>query len=207
MLFLSFLLLSNSIFCAQLYRIEGRITPSEKFPVLETFGQSSRVFLDNGVLSGLIQQNGRFIIHDVPSGNFTLKVVTDRYKFPLLRADVGLDSKRKVIIHSMRLGTPLEASGPEVAYPLRISPVEQIEYFDKREGFNIMSILSNPMMLMSMVSLALVFIAPKMLSNLDEETLKEVQETQSTMNSFLTGSQMQEGPSFSERLATMMAEK
>lgn len=42
---------------------------------------------------------------------------------------MGLDAQRKVVVYALRVGGVLEASGPEVAYPLRISPVQKLEYF------------------------------------------------------------------------------
>jgi len=191
----------------KLYRLEGRIIPDDDFPIIESLGQNSRVYIDQGLFSSYIQDNGRFILHDIPKGNYSLKVSTNLYQFQMLRVDIGHTPERKVVARILRVGGDFDATGPEIGYPIRMSPISKYDYFTLREGFNFLGILSSPMMLMSLVSLILVFFAPKMMNNLDEETLKEVQETQSTVNGFLTGSKLQEGPSISERLAKMMTEK
>ena len=51
-------------------------------------------------------------------------------------------------------------------------------FFEKREQFNPWSLLQNPMLLMSMATLAMVFLVPKMKDAMDPELIKEMEEKQ-----------------------------
>merc|ERR1712032_89062 len=61
--------------------------------------------------------------------------------------------------------------------PLPLEPlVANLNFFEKREGFKISSILMNPMALMMGVTLVIMLVMPKMMANMDPEQLKEMQQ-------------------------------
>jgi len=62
-----------------------------------------------------------------------------------------------------------------MTYPLRIEPEGINQYFMIREGFSIMSLLKNPMLIMMGVTLAFTFLIPKMMASIDPEALAEMQ--------------------------------
>ncbi|KAI9295942.1 hypothetical protein K502DRAFT_341323 [Neoconidiobolus thromboides FSU 785] len=192
------------------FKIEGRLIPSEDFPasilrnknlVLETFTSATQALLNGGIIRARIQNNGKFILFEVPEGNHTVSFSSNVYQFPLLRVNVGQKDSKKVVVFPLREGAVLDAIGEEVDYPIRVSPVRKFDYFMKREEFNIISLFSNPMLLMSLVSLVLVFFGPKLIGSLDEETLKEVQENHDSLTGGFNLDKYQNAPSLSERLA------
>jgi len=62
----------------------------------------------------------------------------------------------------------------KVLQGLTIKPTQVMNYFEKRQEFNLWSFIMNPMMLMFLFTLVCVII----LSNIDPETLKEMQAEQ-----------------------------
>jgi len=54
---------------------------------------------------------------------------------------------------------------------LVIQPLKKLDYFEKRQEFNLWAFIMNPMMLMFIFTLVCVVV----LSNIDPETLKEMQ--------------------------------
>jgi len=65
-----------------------------------------------------------------------------------------------------------------VEYPLVIRPEGPTNFVVKKEPFQIMSLLANPMIIMIGISALIVFIFPKMLSAMDPETLEEYKRQQ-----------------------------
>lgn len=62
-----------------------------------------------------------------------------------------------------------------IPYPLMLTPIHSFDYFQIREGFQIGSILKNPMLIMMGVTLLMTLAIPKMMGNLDPEALQELQ--------------------------------
>ncbi|KAI1130319.1 hypothetical protein F5Y10DRAFT_235847 [Nemania abortiva] len=69
-------------------------------------------------------------------------------------------------------------------------------YYTERGGFNIFSILKNPMILMGLVSLALFVGMPKLVENMDPEMRAEFEEQskKNPMNSLMSGGQSGSSP-------------
>lgn len=61
---------------------------------------------------------------------------------------------------------PSAAKQP-IKYPLELSPQATYQYFEQRKGFSIFSLLKNPMAIMMLVSVGLMFLMPKMMADLD----------------------------------------
>jgi hypothetical protein len=82
--------------------------------------------------------------------------------------DVGMRQPGSVQVFSARK----EA----LPYPFEIAPAGKMEYFEKREGFNVRGMLMNPMVLTMCFSLFSVFLMPILAKNMDPEALKEIEE-------------------------------
>ncbi len=64
----------------------------------------------------------------------------------------------------------------EIDGPLIIQPLVTLQYFQPRPAFSLWGLISgNPMMLMMVVSMGLMFFLPKMMSGLDPEEMKKLQ--------------------------------
>lgn len=77
-----------------------------------------------------------------------------------LRIDVSPDSESPSV-HTYILGTPFSpASTITLPYPVVLTPRAKNAYYVKREGFNIVSMLSNPMMLIMGFTAIMMFAMP-----------------------------------------------
>ncbi|KAI9098729.1 hypothetical protein DFS34DRAFT_618743 [Phlyctochytrium arcticum] len=103
---------------------------------------------------------------NIPAGSHLLTVVNHRYNFDMIRLDITDDTILASLTHN---GASWDTLGPITMYPLALQAKAKYEFFAKREGFNAWSILSNPMILMSGVTLLMVFVMPKMMANMPEE--------------------------------------
>ena len=71
----------------------------------------------------------------------------------------------------------LTHSRQPLPFPLPLEPlVAKPVFFEKREGFQWKGMLMNPMVLMMGVTFLLMFVFPKMMSSMDPEQLKEMQQ-------------------------------
>lgn len=59
---------------------------------------------------------------------------------------------------------------------------QPVDYFTAREGFSLLGTLMNPMVLMMLVSMLLMFGMPKLMENMDPETMRELKEQQQRAN-------------------------
>uniref|UniRef100_A0A060TAE1 ARAD1D23276p n=1 Tax=Blastobotrys adeninivorans TaxID=409370 RepID=A0A060TAE1_BLAAD len=121
-----------------------------------------------------LRDNGQFETPDLREGSYLLELRSVALSAPeSYRIDVINDTVQayKVFPGHDYLADP----GPIVSVPLVISPVGRPTYLIPREQFSLFSMLSNPMMLMSLAALAMVFIIPKLSENIDPEVLKEAQ--------------------------------
>jgi ER membrane protein complex subunit 7 len=88
---------------------------------------------------------------------------------------VRLDIKDKVIkAFHHKLGTTFDTIGRELEYPLDLTPTGRLEYFQERKGFSIITIFSNPMILMSLVTIGMMFLLPKMKESIQDPEIRKV---------------------------------
>lgn len=81
------------------------------------------------------------------------------------------------------------ASKVATVHPFLLQTHGSYEYFEKKPGFTIMSILSNPMILMGVVMVGMMFLMPKMMDNLDpeeKERMRKQMEMQKDPSKMLT---------------------
>lgn len=121
-----------------LYSIEGMI----KLPPGFTFS-TARIML-NGKYAGLARTDGKFKLFNNPAGTYSLEVKMVDFLFSPIRIDISARDKGKV--SAFRL-----ASGGKrmvLRYPLLLRPIAKANYFAKRQPFNWMGLLRNPMVIM-----------------------------------------------------------
>mmetsp|Transcript_30252 Transcript_30252/g.36737 ORF Transcript_30252/g.36737 Transcript_30252/m.36737 type:complete len:208 (-) Transcript_30252:142-765(-) len=110
--------------------------------------------------------DGSFKFLDVPPGTHLIEVVALGYFYPAIRVDVS--ARHDGRIHAAYAEDKKNVLGPEML----IQPVRKMEYFEKRPEFSVWGLVTNPMMMMMLFSLFCVVV----LSNIDPETMKEMQE-------------------------------
>ncbi|KZF20578.1 hypothetical protein L228DRAFT_269881 [Xylona heveae TC161] len=142
-----------------------------------------------------ISRDGTFTLRNVEEGSYLLSVACLDYIFPKLRVDIGGD----VELVTTEAGSPADAgietkvqmikawqTFPDTEWantgetqavdPISLAPLVKKEYYVKREGFSPLSLLRNPMILLGLASLGLIFGMPKVMDNLDPEMKAELEE-------------------------------
>lgn len=102
-----------------------------------------------------------------------MEVSSNDFLYPQLRVDVGKSGQVRV--------TKRDDVSSTLNHPIRLVSDKRADYFVPREGFQVMSLLTNPMALMMGMTLVMTWVIPKMMSSLDEEALKELQGNQTPL--------------------------
>lgn len=131
---------------------------------------NSRVMLD-GTITAFPDSRGYFVIHDVAAGNHMLELHDPIYHYNTVLLDV---SAQTVGVYEPLTSRPLKLD-----YPVVFQATRPISYFEKREGFSLMKLVMNPMVLMMGVMGFMYFFMPKM--ELDPEQLAQFKEMQKEM--------------------------
>ncbi|PRP89262.1 hypothetical protein PROFUN_02136 [Planoprotostelium fungivorum] len=120
-----------------------------------------------GTYSTLCRKDGSFAISDVAPGAYLFEVSSTDLIYPQLRVEVSGKGQMRI--------SRGEDNTQTIPHPLRITAEGRADYFTPREGFEVMSLLKNPMMLMMGVTLGMTWVVPKIMGSLDEEALEELQ--------------------------------
>lgn len=149
--------------------IVGRL----RHPDPNVFINSTRITLNDGSThSTYTQLDGSFSFYRVPPGVHLLDVQSREHHFSQVKIQLledAMDSPK--CIEYVYPGAPKQA----IPHPLELTAHASYEYYEPRQGFSIMSIFKNPMILMMIVSAGLVFVMPKMMEGLDPEQKEQMQ--------------------------------
>eukprot|EP00732_Lithocolla_globosa_P006291 Lithocolla_globosa_v1_NODE_7202_length_977_cov_68.691224.p1 type:complete len:221 gc:universal NODE_7202_length_977_cov_68.691224:919-257(-) len=188
----------------ELHKIEGKLQISH-LPRFN-FAENPTVLANGGQFLGLVRDDGSFVINGVPAGQYLLEVDSKSVLFDRAYVEVTLKGRHKVVI--LRPDTTEESA----SYPVKLTPRADLDYFQKREGYSLSWLMSNPMLLMAVVVMGMGYIMPKMM---DPEAMKELQQQQQEMAKKNNAGKAEEetpqlpfgdGPSFSQRLADFFEE-
>lgn len=134
----------------------------------------------NSLASTSLSSKGSFTFHNITEGSY-LVLLESRLQTPgFYRVDVSPASEDgwlQVEAHQILNGHDVHDLGPQVGIPLNVLAYRQT-FLQPRPKFSILSVLKSPMILMSIGSLVLVFVVPKLIDSMDPETLQQFQEHQ-----------------------------
>ncbi|KAK9365590.1 hypothetical protein V1509DRAFT_632793 [Lipomyces kononenkoae] len=116
-----------------------------------------------------------FVFLNVSEGAYALSIKSAEHIFPTLRVDVAETDVEVFVSHP---GNEWSFKGPRQPYPIELRPFGPAVYYQYREGFNILKLFKNPMLMISLLTLGMVFVLPKIMDSLDPEQLKEIQQEQ-----------------------------
>ncbi|KAK9358268.1 hypothetical protein V1504DRAFT_300692 [Lipomyces starkeyi] len=116
-----------------------------------------------------------FVFLNVTAGSYALSVNSVEHVFPTLRVDVAESDVEVFLTHR---GNEWDFKGPRQPYPIELKPFSPVVYYQYREGFNILKLFKNPMLIVSLLTLGMVFVLPRIMDSLDPEQLKEIQQQQ-----------------------------
>ncbi|XP_068217282.1 endoplasmic reticulum membrane protein complex subunit 7 [Palaemon carinicauda] len=154
------------------YRIEGKVIRPEVSSQLspsEWFA-STKVFTNSGHY-GFLKDDGSFVINNVPSGSYVVHVMNPTYMYEALRVDINQKGK----IRARAVNHIQPSNVVQMPHPLRLKSVGPFRYYMQREQWRITDFLMNPMVLMTVLPLALMMILPRLN---DPETRKEMEQIQ-----------------------------
>ena len=103
---------------------------------------NTKVVVDGGRFYGFLKQNGDFEIHNVPSGSYLVEVSSPDHWLEPARVDIS-SKTGKVRARKVNLLKPSDVS--YLPYPLKFTAEQRAEFFEKREKWNILDTLKNPM--------------------------------------------------------------
>lgn len=169
---------STSSASAKFYVIEGHLLPGS-LPEGQAVPSSSpaRVILygNGGQQEVLATKDGSFHINDVPPGAYLLEVISNSWSYPKVRVDVSSRQSGKI---KAKVSSETQV-GQTLAYPLNLVPLGPMKFIEERPGFQIFSLLKNPMVLMIGVTLLMTVLLPKLMT---ADAMKELQTNQPQTN-------------------------
>lgn len=143
-----------------------------------------------------LRRDNTFLFSDLPDASYLLTIHSRDYFFPPLRVDVapyagGEGGSQNISAWATfrgnewdNKGQPFGTGRDELRIEVRAGAEKQ--YYQERGGFNILSFLKSPMILMGLASVVLIFGMPYLMENMDPETREEFEEI--SKKSPLTGS-------------------
>ncbi|TFY79375.1 hypothetical protein EWM64_g4638 [Hericium alpestre] len=160
--------------------VAGFIRWNEHCTDIADLGQA-KVVLDNGEAWGSVNRNGNFVIPDVTPGTYLLSVISHDHHFDKLRIDVPSNAELPKV-RPYIAGTPMNPPSPiKLPYPIRISARQRNTYFVPREGFNVLGMFQNPMMMMMAAAGVMMLATPYLMKSMDPEMVQEFQQNQAKM--------------------------
>lgn len=139
---------------------------------------------------------GSFSIKNVTKGSYLLEVVCSTHIFDPLRVDVSLikeaqtdkldlsseknsetSSLERIQVYKVYPGNKWDDFGPKMPYPIQFSP-KGVQSYDIKEDASKILLLKNPIVQLSIVTVIILFILPRLMGTLDTEQLMEHQRAQ-----------------------------
>ncbi len=128
-----------------------------------------------------LRRDNTFLFPDIDSASYLLTVHSRDHQFPPLRIDVEKteDAASQQTIEAWQTfrGNEWSNKGPSYGSAQNVAkfevrPYAQKEFYVERGGFNLLSFLKSPMILMSLVSVVMIFGLPKMMENSEWHTCR-----------------------------------
>ncbi|KIO16212.1 hypothetical protein M407DRAFT_41219, partial [Tulasnella calospora MUT 4182] len=138
----------------------------------------TRVTLDWGTYSAHVWRDGRFVLRNVEPGSYVLNVLARDHVFDQV-SGVSVRYHCLELDRTPHYPTP---SLPQLPYPIVLKPRIAKVYVEPKKDFNPIDMFrSNPIMLVMLGSVAMMFLMPKIISNMDPQDREEFLATQSKM--------------------------
>ncbi|KAJ2906893.1 hypothetical protein MKZ38_009756 [Zalerion maritima] len=140
--------------------------------------------LNSEVKTAPINTINAFVFHNVTPGSYLVDFHSRTHGFNPIRLDVTpMDGNDEVGMKAWETyrGNDWENKGEAIQLTNRGFEARCLgfkNYFTERQGFSVMTILKNPMILMGLVSMGLFFGMPKLMENMDPEMRAEFEEQQ-----------------------------
>lgn len=131
------------------------------------------------VLKTYLRKDGHFSLQDLTEGSYQLELHSLNLALvPPKSYRIDIVNATELVINEVFAGHSTTDLGPRASYPLVMGPIVRKKLTLEREQFSALNMLKSPMMLMSLAGLVMVIGVPKLIKNLDPETVAEFQKNQ-----------------------------
>ena len=174
--------------------LRGRLEYPDKTP----FTNTTKITLNDNEYTTYSRADGTFVIYHVLPGIHQLDVHSPTHHFGQIKCQLLEETMMTTDNDDDVIEPPkcLEYAYPgamkqSTKYPLVLTAYATYVYFEPRQGFSIWALVKNPMVLMMLFSVFMMFVMPKMMENLDpEEKAKMKQQMQNQQDPTKMLSQM-----------------
>lgn len=161
------------------YSISGSVdVPFKRFEIsdLERMnifgpGRVSAVREGHVVSTTALSKKGDFTIHSLTNaGRYTIVISHPSLRFDAVTVSVSSDGSIEASTYD-----ELRATGvKKIPYPLKLSAVAYQSPYSPEEEFNALQIFKNPMAIIGLVMLGLVYLMPKLQGNMSQEDMSNM---------------------------------
>lgn len=148
--------------------IKGRV----QFPDGSPFNVTVPVTLNHGEFRTYSKADGSFIFRNVPPGIHQVDVLSTTHHFGQVKVQLLEDSMTPNCIEYAYPGAPKKT----MLHPINMTAYATLEYFEKKPGFSIFAMLRNPMVIMMLFSVGIMFLMPRLMEGLDPEEKARMRE-------------------------------
>lgn len=177
------------------YTIEGRVFPPDGIATNNWYSQT-RILANGGDYIGILRKDNSFVINNVPTGSYVVEVINPTYAYEPVRVEINSKGK----LRARKVNYIQTSTVDPVSYPLAMTPLHRLRYFQIREQWRATDFLYSPMVLMMVLPLLIIMILPKVMN--DPETRREMEhlnsltrydmpEMSEVLTSFFTGGEKQ----------------
>ncbi|KAL8440454.1 hypothetical protein Efla_005596 [Eimeria flavescens] len=111
--------------------------------------------------SGVLQQTAEFQLPPLLPGAYLLEVLHPDLIFPKYRAVVNSDGSSSFDVYPLNAFLVPSTTAP-LAMPLKVGPLEVAHYTPPQGGFSMLDLLRQPLVILVLISLGLMYIMPKL---------------------------------------------
>lgn len=129
----------------------------------------TRILVNYGQYIAYPREDGSFEVDNLPSDSYVVEVTHPRYIYEPARVDITSKGK----IRARRVNYLQPSLVQTIDYPLRFRPKSIHNYFIPRETWRIMDLLFNPMVIMMVVPLVIIWLLPKMMNPQEVQTQRD----------------------------------
>lgn len=122
---------------------------------------NTKILINYGQYTAFPREDGSFEVDNLPSDSYVVEVTHPHYHYDPVRVDITSKGK----IRARKVNNLQPSSVQTLDYPLQFRPKSLRNYFMPRETWRIMDLLFNPMVIMMVVPLVIIWLLPKMMNN------------------------------------------
>merc|ERR1712013_466351 len=154
----------------------GRLVlEGQKLDLPDDWMLTTRVILNNGQAKQIPSPEGIFCFQGLAmERGYMVTVASPDYIFVPMYVECHMDTLRWSGARVTSYSGPLPNIPPSGGNAIELFPLEKLTVFEEKPKFNPLMMFANPMLLMSLISVGLMYLLPKLTEGLSEEEKKEM---------------------------------